>query len=36
MGLFFKLPQTSGGRKPVHAVPEQQAILDHWLDGKTA
>ncbi|WP_242152254.1 inositol-3-phosphate synthase [Sphingomonas sp. BAUL-RG-20F-R05-02] len=36
MGLFFKLPQTSSGRKPVHAVPEQQAILDHWLDGKTA
>jgi myo-inositol-1-phosphate synthase len=36
MGLFFKLPQTSGGRQPVHAVPEQQAILDRWLDAGEA
>ena len=35
MGLFFKLPQTGGGRRPVHAVPEQQAILDRWLGSKT-
>jgi len=33
MGLFFKLPQTSGPHDPVHAVPEQQRILDDWLDG---
>ena len=35
MGLFFKLPQTRGGR-PEHAVPEQQLILDRWLHGTQA
>ena len=32
MGVFFKLPQTAGGREPVHGFPEQQLILDRWLD----
>jgi myo-inositol-1-phosphate synthase len=36
MGLFFKLPQTRGAYDPVHGVPEQQLILDNWLDGKRA
>ena len=34
MGLFFKLPQTTDGRDPVHAFGEQQLILDTWLEGK--
>ena len=36
MGLFFKLPQTRGSYDPVHGVPEQQLILDTWLDGARA
>ena len=36
MGLFFKLPQTRGDYDPVHGVPEQQLILDNWLDGRGA
>ena len=32
LGLFFKAPQTSDGRDPVHAFPEQQRALDRWLD----
>lgn len=32
MGLFFKLPQTAEGREPVHGFPEQQLVLDRWLD----
>ncbi|QNE32948.1 inositol-3-phosphate synthase [Sphingomonas sp. NBWT7] len=35
LGLFFKLPQTRGGA-PEHAVPEQQLILDRWLDRRDA
>ena len=35
LGLFFKSPQTDGGREPIHAFAEQQLILDRWLD-KTA
>lgn len=31
LGLFFKAPQTTDGRDPVHAFPEQQAVLDAWL-----
>ncbi|WP_076068171.1 inositol-3-phosphate synthase [Sphingomonas montana] len=31
MGLFFKLPQMTGDRAPVHGFPEQQLILDRWL-----
>ena len=33
LGLFFKAPQTSDGRDPVHAFPEQQRALDRWLEG---
>jgi myo-inositol-1-phosphate synthase len=36
MGLFFKLPQTQGAGDPVHGVPEQQLILDTWLNGARA
>jgi len=30
LGLFFKAPQTGDGRDPVHALHEQQLILDTW------
>jgi len=36
LGLFFKLPQTANGGVPIHGVPEQQAILDRWLESKGA
>ena len=31
MGVFFKLPQMSGGKQPVHDFFEQQLILDRWI-----
>ncbi len=33
LGVFFKAPQTTDGRDPVHAFGEQQAALDKWLEG---
>ena len=33
LSLFFKLPQTAGGKAPVHGFPQQQAMLDDWLAG---
>ncbi len=33
LGLFFKAPQTLGGREPVHGLIEQQRRFDAWLDG---
>jgi len=32
LGLFFKAPQTRDGHAAIHALMEQQAQLDHWLD----
>ncbi len=32
-GLFFKAPQTLGGRDPEHGLLEQQRRFDAWLDG---
>ncbi|WP_375403831.1 inositol-3-phosphate synthase [uncultured Sphingomonas sp.] len=31
LGVFFKSPQTAGGRDPIHGFGEQQLILDNWL-----
>lgn len=31
LGLFFKAPQTTDGRDPVHVFSQQQAVLDAWL-----
>jgi myo-inositol-1-phosphate synthase len=33
MSVFFKMPQTTDGRRPVHGFGEQQQLLDRWLDG---
>ena len=33
LGLFFKAPQTLGGREPEHGLIEQQRRFDAWLDG---
>ena len=32
LSLFFKLPQTAGGKAPQHGFPQQQAMLDAWLN----
>ncbi len=36
LSLFFKLPQTANGAKPVHGFDQQQAMLDDWLEGTRA
>ena len=36
MGCFFKAPTTQDGSEPVHAFPEQQAILLDWLEETSA
>ena len=37
LSLFFKLPQTANGARPVHDFGVQQAMLDDWLaDSGTA
>ena len=33
LSLFFKLPQMAGDRAPEHGFPQQQAMLDSWLEG---
>jgi myo-inositol-1-phosphate synthase len=32
LSVFFKMPQTEGGRQPEHAFLTQQRMLDDWLD----
>lgn len=32
LGAFFKAPVTRDGRTPLHAFPEQMAVLREWLD----
>ena len=34
LSLFFKLPQMADGRAPEHGFPQQQAMLDTWLNEK--